>query len=83
MYSFCGQMEKNRVVSPSVTLLASIEPDEIAYISVLCASSHATIVDRQKFFAVITAQHGVEPTVTHYGCTVDLPGRAGRLQEAH
>ncbi|KAK8573341.1 hypothetical protein V6N13_100143 [Hibiscus sabdariffa] len=76
-------MEKNRVVSPSVTLLASIEPDEIAYISVLCASSHATIVDRQKFFAVITAQHGVEPTVTHYGCTVDLPGRAGRLQEAH
>ncbi|KAK8631070.1 hypothetical protein V6N13_079834 [Hibiscus sabdariffa] len=43
---------------------------------------HASMVDRQKFFAGITTGHGVEPTVTHYGCMVDLLDRARRMQEA-
>ncbi|MBA0867655.1 hypothetical protein Goshw_002514 [Gossypium schwendimanii] len=64
-------------------LRASIKPDEITYIGVLCACSHAGLVNEgRKFFASMTAEHGVEPNVAHYGCMVDLLGRAGHLQEA-
>ncbi|TYI24243.1 hypothetical protein ES332_A06G220000v1 [Gossypium tomentosum] len=64
-------------------LRASIKPDEITYIGVLCACSHAGLVNEgRKFFATMTAEHGVEPNVAHYGCMVDLLGRAGHLQEA-
>ncbi|RVW92027.1 putative pentatricopeptide repeat-containing protein [Vitis vinifera] len=31
----------------------------------------------------MTTQHGIEPNVAHYGCMVDLLGRAGHLKEAH
>ncbi|GMI72427.1 hypothetical protein like AT3G15930 [Hibiscus trionum] len=67
----------------SEMLRASIKPDEITYIGVLCACSHAGMVhEGRKFFASMTTEHGVEPSVTHYGCMVDLLGRAGHLQEA-
>lgn len=63
---------------------ASITPDEITYIGVLCACTHAGMVEKgQSFFISMTMQHGIKPNVTHYGCMVDLLGRAGRLEEAH
>lgn len=68
----------------SQMLEASIIPDEITYIGVLCACTHAGLVDEgRKFFARMTAQHGIGPNVVHYGCMVDLLGRAGHLREAH
>ncbi|XP_022714800.1 putative pentatricopeptide repeat-containing protein At3g15930 [Durio zibethinus] len=67
----------------SEMLRASIKPDEITYIGVLCACTHAGMVDEgRKCFASMTTEHGVEPNVAHYGCIVDLLGRAGHLQEA-
>ncbi|KAK8630080.1 hypothetical protein V6N13_078891 [Hibiscus sabdariffa] len=67
----------------SEMLRASIKPDEITYIGVLCACSHAGMVhEGRKFFASMSTEHGVEPSVTHYGCMVDLLGRAGHLREA-
>lgn len=58
---------------------ASVTPDEITYIGVLCAC----MVDKGKsFFTNMTMQHGIKPTVTHYGCMVDLLGCVGRLEEA-
>ncbi|KAG2379749.1 putative pentatricopeptide repeat-containing protein [Vigna angularis] len=62
---------------------ASVTPDEITYIGVLCACTHAGMVERGKsFFTAMTMQHGIKPNVTHYGCMVDLLGRAGHLEEA-
>lgn len=68
----------------SQMLKASITPDEVTYIGVLCACTHSGMVDKgKKFFARMTTQHGIEPNVAHYGCMVDLLGRAGHLKEAH
>lgn len=68
----------------SKMLESSIVPDEITYIGVLCACTHTGMVDvGKRFFASITTQHGIEPNVAHYGCMVDLLGRAGHLKEAH
>ncbi|XVE89054.1 hypothetical protein DITRI_Ditri19aG0119200 [Diplodiscus trichospermus] len=65
-------------------LRASIKPDEITYIGVLSGCTHAGMVDEgRKFFASMTTEHGIEPNIEHYGCMVDLLGRAGHLQEAY
>ncbi|XP_057454159.1 putative pentatricopeptide repeat-containing protein At3g15930 [Lotus japonicus] len=62
---------------------SSITPDDITYIGVLSACTHAGMVEKgRKFFASMTIQHGIKPNVTHYGCMVDLLSRAGHLKEA-
>ncbi|KAK7389511.1 hypothetical protein VNO78_24619 [Psophocarpus tetragonolobus] len=62
---------------------ASVAPDEITYIGVLCACTHAGMVEKGKsFFTSMTRQHGIKPNVTHFGCMVDLLGRTGCLEEA-
>lgn len=65
-------------------LRASIRPDEITFIGILCACTHTGLVNEgRKLFASMTIQHGIEPNVAHYGCLVDLLGRAGHLKEAY
>uniref|UniRef100_A0A2P2IRD5 DYW domain-containing protein n=1 Tax=Rhizophora mucronata TaxID=61149 RepID=A0A2P2IRD5_RHIMU len=67
----------------SLMLSASVAPDEVTYIGVLCACTHTGMVDKgRKFFASMTTRHGLVPNVAHYGCIVDLLGRAGHLKEA-
>ncbi|KAK7255214.1 hypothetical protein RIF29_28619 [Crotalaria pallida] len=62
---------------------ASVKPDEITYIGVLCACTHTGMVEKgRKYFASMTKEHGIKPNATHYGCMVDLLGRAGNLKEA-
>ncbi|TKY44686.1 Pentatricopeptide repeat-containing protein [Spatholobus suberectus] len=62
---------------------ASVTPDEITYIGILGACTHAGMVDKGiSFFTSMTIQHGIKPNVTDYGCMVDLVGRAGHLEEA-
>lgn len=68
----------------SQMLEASIMPDEITCVGVLCACTHTGMVDKgRRFFASMINQHGIQPNVAHYGCMVDLLGRAGHLQEAY
>lgn len=60
------------------------EPNEITYISVLSACSHAGLVEQGKScFSSMEKDYGVSPTAKHYACLVDLLGRAGHLDEAH
>lgn len=60
-----------------------LAPDDVVYVGVLSACSHAGLVDEGlKCFDRMKFEHGIEPTVQHYGCLVDLLGRAGRLREA-
>ena len=57
----------------SYMLKASITPDEVTYIGVLCACTHTGMVDDgRKFFSSMMTEHGIEPYVVHYGCMVDL-----------
>ncbi|KAL5729483.1 putative pentatricopeptide repeat-containing protein [Ranunculus cassubicifolius] len=64
-------------------LMASVAPDEVTYIGALCACTHAGMVDEgRELFVQMISEHGIEPNVSHYGCMVDLLGRAGELKEA-
>nr|ADE77588.1 unknown [Picea sitchensis] len=60
-----------------------VKPNEITFISVLSACSHAGLVDEGwKCYNCMTLDYAITPTVEHYACMVDLLGRAGHLNEA-
>uniref|UniRef100_A0A7N0ULG8 DYW domain-containing protein n=1 Tax=Kalanchoe fedtschenkoi TaxID=63787 RepID=A0A7N0ULG8_KALFE len=60
-----------------------IKPNDITFIGVLSACSHGGLVDEGRAcFRSMAEVHGLSPKVEHYGCMVDILGRAGRLQEA-
>lgn len=58
-------------------------PDKITFVSILSACAHAGMVDRGlEVLDNMKITFGIEPEVEHYGCVVDLLGRAGLLTEA-
>ncbi|PWA70832.1 hypothetical protein CTI12_AA286020 [Artemisia annua] len=63
---------------------SGIKPDGITFISILYACSHAGLIeDGCRYFSMMKNDYGIEPTYEHYGCMVDLYGRAGDLQKAY
>ncbi|KAH7656396.1 TPR-like protein [Dioscorea alata] len=61
----------------------STKPNDITFVSVLVACSHAGMVeDGREYFKLMRTEYGIEPNVKHYGCMVDILGRAGHLEEA-
>ncbi|BAT95859.1 hypothetical protein VIGAN_08267800 [Vigna angularis var. angularis] len=64
--------------------LLGLKPDEVTFVALLCACGHNGLVDDGKrLFESMLSVHGVIPHTQHYGCMVDLLGRAGRLDEAY
>jgi pentatricopeptide repeat protein len=62
---------------------ARVKPNEITFIAILSACSHAGLVEVGRwYFNNMGSRYGVEPQIEHYGCMIDLLGRAGYLQEA-
>ncbi|XP_037411931.1 pentatricopeptide repeat-containing protein At2g29760, chloroplastic-like [Triticum dicoccoides] len=58
-------------------------PDEVTFIGVLTACTHAGLVEKGRdFFLSMTVTYRIAPNVMHYGCMIDLLGRAGKLREA-
>ncbi|KAF3543073.1 hypothetical protein DY000_02003851 [Brassica cretica] len=60
-----------------------ITPDEITFLGVLTACSHAgRVSEGRKIFEMMISQYGIEARVDHVACMVDLVGRWGYLEEA-
>uniref|UniRef100_A0A5B7BPA2 DYW domain-containing protein n=1 Tax=Davidia involucrata TaxID=16924 RepID=A0A5B7BPA2_DAVIN len=60
-----------------------VRPHAVTFIGVLNACNHAGLVnDGRRYFDMMTNKYGIEPTVEHYGCLVDILCRAGHLEEA-
>lgn len=60
------------------------KPNYITFVSVLAACSHSGLVNEGRhWFRVMKKDFGIDPGVEHYGCIVDLLGRAGCLTEAY
>ncbi|KAF5470979.1 hypothetical protein F2P56_011458 [Juglans regia] len=61
-----------------------VRPDEVTFIGVLCACSHAGLVNEgRRLFEHMNKTWGISPKIEHYGCMVDLLSRAGFLDEAY
>ncbi|KAH9557995.1 hypothetical protein CY35_07G114000 [Sphagnum magellanicum] len=60
-----------------------VHPDDITFVCLLSACSHAGFVDEGlRFNALMTTVYRIPAKLEHYTCMVDLLGRAGHLQEA-
>ncbi|KAL5982505.1 hypothetical protein ACLOJK_016578 [Asimina triloba] len=65
-------MESSRVV-----------PDDITFVGILSACAHAGLVDSAwYYFGRMHEIYHIKPKIEHYGCMVDVLGRARRLHEA-
>ncbi|KAK8939059.1 Pentatricopeptide repeat-containing protein [Platanthera zijinensis] len=63
--------------------LAGATPNAITFIDLLNACSHNGLVEEgRKLFDDMTRVYGIAPEEEHYGCVVDLLGRAGLIKEA-
>ena len=60
-----------------------VKPDHVTFISLLSACSHSGLVDEGKWFFNLMHEYGIKPSLKHYGCMVDLLGRAGFLEMAY
>ncbi|KAK6929899.1 DYW domain [Dillenia turbinata] len=61
----------------------SVAPDNVLLVVTMSACSHVRLVEEgYKLFRSMVEDYNVEPKFEHYGCLVDLLGRAGRLEEA-
>lgn len=62
---------------------SGLKPRDITLTAVLSACSHGGLVDKGlDIFHGMKVNFGIEPRLEHYGCMVDLLGRAGKLEEA-
>ncbi|KAK2982045.1 hypothetical protein RJ640_017396 [Escallonia rubra] len=67
----------------SELLVEGFKPNEVTFVSVLSACSRAGLLSEgREIFYFMVRVHGIQPTIEHYGCMVDLLGRFGLLEEA-
>jgi pentatricopeptide repeat protein len=59
------------------------KPDKVTLLAVLGACTHGGFVEEGLRIFNSFSLYGVAAGVEHYGCLVDLLGRAGRLEEAY
>ncbi|KAK8971058.1 Pentatricopeptide repeat-containing protein [Platanthera guangdongensis] len=60
-----------------------LHPTAVTFVGVLNACSLAGLLNEGwSFFNSMMSEYGIEPEVEHYGCMVDLLGRAGYVPEA-
>jgi pentatricopeptide repeat protein len=60
-----------------------IQPNGVTFVAVLRGCSMAGLVDEGRAcFDSMKGKHGFDPWLEHYGCMVDLYGRAGCLDDA-
>lgn len=56
------------------------KPDQVTFIALLSACSHGGLVDEgYDFLSKMSRVYNIKPKIQHYGCMVDLLGRAGHL----
>nr|GMC90579.1 pentatricopeptide repeat-containing protein At1g26900, mitochondrial [Ipomoea batatas] len=81
-YGVHGQAE-NAIVLFHRMEEEGFRPNEVTFLAVLNACSHNGLVaDGKNCFRRMVEQYSLSPKVEHYGCVIDLLGRAGLLEEA-
>lgn len=63
--------------------MVGLDPNASTFVGVLSACSHSGLVDEGScLFELMTHGYAIKPQAEHYGCMVDLLGRAGLIKEA-
>ncbi|KAG8367902.1 hypothetical protein BUALT_Bualt16G0121100 [Buddleja alternifolia] len=62
---------------------AKVEPNHVTLIGVLSACAHGGLLAEGRKYWSSMLESGIEPSMEHYGCMVDLYCRAKKLEEAY
>ncbi|CAH2035171.1 unnamed protein product [Thlaspi arvense] len=84
-FALHGRSEEAITVFEEMMKLNSndIKPDHITFIGLLNACTHGGLVSKGRaYFDLMANRFGIEPRIEHYGCLIDLLGRAGQFNEA-
>ncbi|KAL8199521.1 hypothetical protein R6Q57_013089 [Mikania cordata] len=60
-----------------------VKPNELTFTGILSACVHAGLVEEGRAYFKLIEEYGLKPNVHHYGCMVDLFGKAGELENAY
>ncbi|XP_017220246.1 pentatricopeptide repeat-containing protein At5g13270, chloroplastic [Daucus carota subsp. sativus] len=61
-----------------------VGPNAVTFIALLTACSHSGLVrEAEQYLKAMSSTYGVEPTVDHYDCMIDIYARAGLLDKAY
>ncbi|XP_042478171.1 pentatricopeptide repeat-containing protein At4g39530-like isoform X4 [Macadamia integrifolia] len=81
-YAHHGLGEEALVLFHRMTKVG-LKPDGITFIGVLTACSHVGLVkEGLQYFESMQNDYGLDVTINHFACVVDLFGRAGELDKA-
>ncbi|XP_058096368.1 pentatricopeptide repeat-containing protein At5g56310-like [Magnolia sinica] len=63
---------------------AGSRPDSVTFLAVISACAHkGWVKEGHRLFESMRRDYGIEAGIEHYGCMVDMLGRAGELEEAY
>lgn len=60
-----------------------VKPNELTFTGLLSACAQAGLVEEGRGYFRMIEEYGLRPRMQHYGCMVDLFGKAGLLGEAY
>lgn len=60
-----------------------VKPNELTFTGILSACAQAGLVENGRNYFRMISESGLAPRMHHYGCMVDLFGKAGKLKEAY
>ncbi|KAF5745441.1 putative Pentatricopeptide repeat-containing protein [Tripterygium wilfordii] len=81
-YGIHGQITS--AISLFIKMLeAGATPNDVTFMNILTACSHAGYVLEGKYYFGFMREFGIEPNSEHLACLVDLLSRAGDLDEAY
>ncbi|KOM50209.1 hypothetical protein LR48_Vigan08g103600 [Vigna angularis] len=79
----CNGREKEALDMFEKMKLHGLKPSSITLVAVLTACARGNFVrEGLELFRSMWQDFGIEPIMKHYGCVVDLLGRAGHVEEA-
>ncbi|KAG4909574.1 hypothetical protein JHK87_055690 [Glycine soja] len=59
-------------------------PNDVTFLGMLSACSHGGLVDKsRRCIDIMGIDYNIQSTIKHYGCVVDLLGRAGLIEDAY
>jgi pentatricopeptide repeat protein len=81
-YARQGECETVFELFATMVVEERVQPNEITFLAVLIACNHAGLVQKGKmYFNMMLDDYGLEQTIMHYNCMIDLFGRAGLLDD--
>ncbi|KVH89020.1 hypothetical protein Ccrd_009011, partial [Cynara cardunculus var. scolymus] len=95
MYARCGRIDKATAIFEEIgarrnlcswnTMLGEgTAPDDVTFVGAILACTHGGMVKKgRELFKSMKNDFSINPKLEHYGCMIDLLGRAGELREAY